>query len=129
MSKQSNSRHLFVVDDEFAIASTLALILRAQGFEVNSFTDPLKALQALQTSAPDLLITDVVMPTFSGIELGIKLREIHPGCKVILFSGQLVTSQLLDAAKADGHVFEILAKPIHPTDLLTKIRSVLGLEA
>jgi DNA-binding NtrC family response regulator len=129
MSKQSNSRHLFVVDDEQAIASSLAMILRYQGFEVSSFTDPLKALQALQTTAPDLLITDVVMPTFSGIELAIKSRNRCPACKVLLLSGQPITAQLLEAARVEGHYFEILAKPIHPTDLLTKIRSVLGLEA
>ena len=128
MAKQSNSRHLFVVDDEFTIVSTLAMILKYQGFRVSSFTDPSKALQALQTTAPDLLLTDVVMPTFSGIELGIKFLEIHPGCSVILFSGQPVTSQLLDVARAEGHVFEVLAKPIHPTDLLTKIRSVFEIE-
>jgi DNA-binding NtrC family response regulator len=129
MSKQRNSRHIFVVDDDLAIASTVTLILQYHGFEVSSFTDPLKALQALQTRAPDLLVTDVVMPKFSGIELATKSQEINPACKVLLFSGQPVTAQLLEAARAEGHDFQILAKPVHPTDLLTTVRSVLEFEA
>jgi DNA-binding NtrC family response regulator len=129
MSKQSNSRQIFVVDDDLAIASTVTLILQYHGFEVSSFTDPLKALQALQTTVPDLLVTDVVMPSFSGIELAIRSQKINPACKVLLFSGQPVTAELLESARAEGHDFEVLAKPVHPTDLMTKIRSVLELEA
>ena len=128
MPKTNNTRLIFVVDDEHVIASSLALILRYQGFNVDSFTDPYKVLQALETSVPDLLITDVVMPGFSGIELAIKIRESHPDCKEILFSGQTTTSELLKAASANGHDFEILAKPVHPTDLLARVRVNLGLE-
>jgi DNA-binding response OmpR family regulator len=128
MSKPNYKRHIFVVDDEKVVASSLSLILRFQGFEVSSFTDPLKAMQALQTTTPDLLITDVVMPRFSGVELAIKTRRICPNCHVLLFSGQPETARLLDAAKAEGHDFEVVAKPIHPKDLLAKICMQLGLD-
>ena len=40
-----------------------------------------------------------------------------------LFSGQAATADLLEKARALGHEFEILAKPVHPTDLLAKLRS------
>jgi len=128
MSKPNHQRHIFVVDDDQVIVSSLSLILRFRGFDVSSFSDPLKALQALQTTTPDLLITDVIMPTFSGIGLAIKTREICPECHVLLFSGQPETARLLEAAKAEGHDFEVLAKPIHPNDLLTKICLELGLD-
>ena len=74
--------------------------------------------------APDLLISDVVMPLLSGIELAIQLREVCPDCKVLLFSGQASTANMLEAARATGHDFEVLAKPVHPTDLLNRIRAV-----
>jgi DNA-binding NtrC family response regulator len=118
------SFRVFVVDDEFIIASTLATILQRNGFDAVSFTDPLEALSAAQQRAPDLLITDVVMPTLSGIDLAIRVRELSPQCKVLLFSGQAATANLLQAAQANGHDFELLSKPIHPTDLLKKIRNV-----
>jgi CheY-like chemotaxis protein len=116
---------VFVVDDEDIIVSTLAMILRLQGgFHAVSFTDPLKALQAAQTEAPDLLISDVIMPQMSGVELAIQLREICPGCKVLLFSGQAATADLLADANAKGYEFELLLKPVHPADLLASIRAL-----
>jgi DNA-binding NtrC family response regulator len=115
---------IFVVDDEIIIASTLATILQRSGFEAVSFTDPLEALEAARTNAPDLLITDVVMPGLSGIDLAISLKELIPKCKVLLFSGQAATANLLQAAQSKGYDFELLSKPIHPADLLKKIKKV-----
>lgn len=118
---------VFVVDDEDVIASTLAMILRFQGgFHARSFTNPIEALQAARLDTPDLLITDVVMPELSGIDLAIQLREFCPDCKVLLFSGQAATAQLLESAGKDGYTFEILMKPVHPADLLAKIQDVTG---
>jgi FixJ family two-component response regulator len=63
------------------------------------------------------------MPELSGIDLAIQLRECCPNCKVLLFSGQASTAHLLDAARANGHDFELLLKPVHPAGLLMKIRN------
>ncbi len=115
---------IFVVDDEFVIATTLATILERSGFEAISFTDPLKALKAAHINPPDLLISDVVMPEISGIDLAIQLTEAYPHCKVLLFSGQAATSNLLEVARVRGHDFEVLSKPIHPAEFLKKIRDV-----
>lgn len=125
MSAESLRPRVFVVDDETVIANTLGVILRQQGFEAHSFSLPLEALSAAREMAPDLLISDVVMPLLSGIELAIQLREVCPNCKVLLFSGQAATVSMLEAARASGHDFEVLSKPVHPADLLKKIRSVI----
>jgi DNA-binding NtrC family response regulator len=117
---------VFVVDDEFVIASTLGLILRHKGFDAISFHSPLDALEAAPSQAPDLLIADVVMPQLSGIELAIRVQGQCPDCKVLLFSGQAATAGMLEAAYARGHNFEILSKPVHPTDLLRKIAETTG---
>lgn len=116
---------VFVVDDESVIASSLAMILRFYGgFHASSFTDPTKALQAAHAEVPDLLISDVVMPQMSGIDLAIQLRDVCPDCKVLLFSGQAASADLLEAARVSGYEFEILAKPVHPADLLASIRTL-----
>jgi DNA-binding response OmpR family regulator len=115
---------VFVVDDEDVIASTLAMILRSQGFEATSFTQPLEALEATRLEAPDLLISDVVMPVLSGIELAILVRFHCPDCRVLLFSGQASTADLLETARSNGYGFDLLSKPVHPSDLLAKIRGL-----
>ena len=72
---------------------------------------------------PDLIISDVIMPDMNGIEAAIRIRQALPGCKILLFSGQAATADLLEKARAQGHEFEILAKPVHPQDLLAKLRN------
>ena len=54
------------------------------------------------------------MPDMNGIEAAIHIRGFLPACKVLLFSGQAATADLLENARARGHEFEILAKPVHP---------------
>jgi CheY-like chemotaxis protein len=112
---------VFVVDDEQLIASTLTTILKLNGYDARCFTNPLEALDAARTLGPDLLISDVVMPELSGIDLAVRLKEECPACKVLLFSGQAMTIDLLQSARKQGHEFQVLAKPIHPTDLLARI--------
>jgi len=129
VSKMPKQHRIFVVDDEPVIASTLGLILSQQGFEVTTFTDPVEALQAIQTHAPEFLIADVVMPEISGIELAIVIRETCPACQVILFSGQISTFELLETARNRGHNFEVLTKPVHPIDMLERVRMGLGINA
>lgn len=124
MSETRVGSRIFVVDDEFVIASTLATILQRNGFDAVYYTDPQEALAAARENAPDLLITDVVMPELSGIDLAIALKQEHPGCKVLLFSGQAATANLLEAAREKGYDFELLSKPIHPTEFLQKIKNV-----
>ena len=113
---------VFVVDDEAVIATTLGLILDKAGFQARTFTDPVDALDSAVREVPDLLVSDVVMPRMSGVELAVELTTKCPQCKVLLFSGQAGTADLLEDAKKHGHAFEILAKPLHPTDFLRAVR-------
>jgi CheY-like chemotaxis protein len=115
-------RKVLVADDEQVIANTLAIILNQAGFDARAVYSGEDALQALDTFLPDMLITDVIMPGITGIEVGIAVRTRLPQCKVLLFSGQAATASLLEKARHEGHEFEVLAKPIHPTDLLAKLR-------
>jgi CheY-like chemotaxis protein len=114
---------VLVVDDESVIADTLAAVLRNSGYTVRTAYNASAAIAVAQEFVPDLVITDVVMPGMNGIEMAIRIREMLPLCKVLLFSGQAATANLLAEAKQRGHDFELLAKPIHPTDLLAKLRS------
>jgi DNA-binding NtrC family response regulator len=83
------------------------------------------ALEIARVIPPELLLSDVVMPEMTGIELAIAVVQSVPDCKVLLFSGQAATVNLLADARAAGHDFTTLRKPIHPTDLLACITGSL----
>ena len=113
---------VLVADDEQVIANTLAIILNQAGFEARAVYSGEKVLEALESFQPDMLISDVIMTGITGIEAAIATRQQMPSCKILLFSGQATTADLLEKARLYGHEFEILAKPVHPTDLLAKLR-------
>ncbi|HLY98593.1 MAG TPA: response regulator [Candidatus Angelobacter sp.] len=115
-------RKVLVVDDEHLIADTLAAILNQSGFDAIAAYTGISAVNRARELSPDLVISDVIMPDMNGIEAAILIRGMLPACKILLFSGQAATADLLERARAQGHEFEILAKPVHPQDLLAKLR-------
>jgi DNA-binding response OmpR family regulator len=116
---------VLVVDDEVVIADTLTAILGRNGMATMTAYDGESALEIMLTIPPDLLLTDVAMPGMSGIDLAIATKQAIPGCKVLLFSGQAGTVDLLAEARDAGHDFRTLEKPIHPTELLARISETL----
>ena len=115
---------VFVVDDEEMITKSLTQILRNEGFSVTPFTNPLKALAQVKSAGPDLLISDVMMPELSGIELAHETRKVLPGCSILLFSG--AADDLLREAGQEGIGFPLLSKPLHPSLLLEEIGVLVG---
>jgi DNA-binding response OmpR family regulator len=120
---------ILVVDDEKVIADTLSIILSKSGFDTFSAYDGPTALALALRITPDLLISDVVMPGMSGIDLAIALSDAVSHCKVLLFSGQAATVDLLEEARRSGHNFTTLTKPIHPTDMLKRVSEYLSVPA
>jgi len=114
---------VLVVDDEQVIADTLARILDLNGYDASAVYTGTAAVENARALQPDLVISDVIMPDMNGIEAAISIRSFLPSCKILLFSGQAATADLLENARAQGHEFEILAKPVHPSDLLAKLKS------
>ena len=114
---------ILVADDERVIADTLAMILNQSGFEARAVYSGESALALAATFTPDMLISDVIMADLNGIDAAIRIRSLLPQIKILLFSGQAATADLLEKARAKGYEFEILAKPVHPQDLLAKLRA------
>jgi CheY-like chemotaxis protein len=113
---------VLVVDDEHVIADTLAIILNKNGFDAAAVYTGTAAVERARVVKPDLIISDVIMPDMNGIDAAINIRKFLPDCKILLFSGQAATADLLSKARAQGYEFDILAKPVHPQDLLAKLR-------
>lgn len=122
MSMPQNGVCIFVVGDEPVIVSALAAILKQSGFSVESFTNCSDALRSAMKASPDLLITDVALSHLSGIDLAIRMKRQCPDCKILLYSGRASAAGLLKASRDHGHDFNLLTKPIYPSDLLQGIR-------
>ena len=127
MPETTSKPKVLVADDERVIADTLAMILNQSGFDARAVYSGEKALELASVFAPDMLISDVIMNDLNGIDAAIRMRELLPQIKVLLFSGQAATADLLEEARTQGHEFDILAKPVHPQDLLSKLRNNKGL--
>jgi CheY-like chemotaxis protein len=126
-SVSKHERHhisIYLVDDEELITKSLAHILRNEGFAVTPFNNPLKALARMKTHAPDLLISDVMMPELSGLDLAAETRKMLPACKILLFSGAADDLQQNAAERVAG--FRLLSKPLHPNLLLQEIELLTG---
>jgi DNA-binding NtrC family response regulator len=61
------------------------------------------------------------MPDISGVDLAIQMKIQYPECKVLLFSGQAATQDLLEDARSQGHDFQLLLKPVHPSVMLSRV--------
>ena len=123
MPDTPNKPKVLVADDERVIADTLATILNQSGFEARAVYTGESAVELAPVFNPDMLISDVIMADLNGIDAAIRIRALLPQIKILLFSGQAATADLLENARTKGYEFEILAKPVHPQDLLNKLRS------
>lgn len=126
MPIQKNSRRILIVDDEVAIADTLALIFRTQHcYEVRVAYSAERAIEIIAEWRPDLAIIDVMLPEMNGIDLAIVTKANYRSCHVLLFSGHANTAMLLEEAGRKGHQFEVLAKPVHPNLMLERASALL----
>jgi DNA-binding NtrC family response regulator len=112
---------IIVVDDEPVIADTLVDILKGEGYTAISISNGKSAVEWSEKFQPDIVVSDVVMPSLSGIDTAKAILERLPKCRIILFSGQAASVDLVSKAKAEGYSFEVLAKPVDPDALLNKI--------
>lgn len=126
MPKMMSKPKVLIADDEQVIADTLAAILNQGGFEARAVYTSATALEVARGFEPDLLVSDVIMSGVDGIEAAIRIKALLPDIRVFLLSGQTATAELLERRNAAGHGFEILTKPLHPRELISRLRECLA---
>jgi len=118
-----NKPHTLVIDDDKAVADTLAMVLNTEGFKARAVYSGEAGIELARRLDFDFLVTGVVMPQMNGIDAAIQIRELLPKCKVLLVSGDDGTAALLQDARSRGYKFEVLAKPVHPLELFQVLRA------
>lgn len=117
---------IIVVDDEPVIADTLVNILNGEGYNAISTSNGQSAIEWATKFNPDVVVSDVIMPGLSGIDTAKAILKQVPNCRIILFSGQAASVDLVASARNEGYSFEVLAKPVDPDALLNKIGGAQG---
>jgi len=122
-------KKIFLVDNEIDITYALENALENYGFKVDSFNDPILALDNYKINFYDLVILDIKMPKMDGFELYIKLREKDPKVKICfltaseLFYEEFRNARLKLGEKVGEEYF--IQKPIKTEDLIKKINTLM----
>jgi len=103
-----------VVDDEPALRKSIARILGARGYEVATADDGQAGLEALERSQPDVLLTDLLMPRMSGLDLLQKAKQRWPDLEVVIMTAFADVDTAVSAVKAGAYDF--LTKPFPSND-------------
>lgn len=119
-------QHILVVDDDLDTLMLVSMMLRDQGYRVSTASSSDEAEDTLAVATPDLLILDVMMPGEDGFSFARRLRADPQTTRIPIL---MFTARGLLDDKATGFQVgadDYLTKPVHPTDLLARVRSVLA---
>jgi len=115
---------ILIAEDEAMMLAALKRNLEDDGYEVIATTDGQQAIEQFQLHNPDLVITDILMPYASGLDLIGAIRSHHePNTPVIVLSAMGQEATVLDAFKLGANDF--LTKPFNPTELSVRVRRLL----
>ena len=123
----SENGRIMLVDDDFDIIFVVRQYLERWGFEVDSFTNPLYALQKFKENPGQysLLLTDIRMPEMTGIRLTKLVQEIKPSMKAVIMTAyELTPADLSEHLPSISHD-EILQKPFRLLQICTAIKKQL----
>jgi CheY-like chemotaxis protein len=114
---------LMVVDDEEELAHLFMELLKGSGFNCVSFTDPLLAIKHFGQNPEkySIILTDLRMPTISGIELAKRIREYSPNVKIILITAFYADEIFNDDDFKGANISNVLQKPVKLTQLRTYV--------
>jgi DNA-binding NtrC family response regulator len=115
---------ILIVDDERSITDSLVTIFSKEGYETHGVYSAELARELLFEWAPDLAIIDFCLPKMNGLDLAILVKAECPDCRLLLFDSQITTKHVSENARHEGLVFDVIAKPVHPKDLLNWAKDI-----
>ena len=126
------AKNILLVDDELDVIYTIKNILEDNGFQIDSFNDPITALNSYRTNFYDLVILDIKMPKMDGFELYIKMREKDPKVKIcFLTASEMYYEKFRKTRSEFGRIIEeecFIQKPIKSEDLIRKLEDIMNID-
>ncbi|MBI4610629.1 MAG: response regulator [Candidatus Rokubacteria bacterium] len=117
------SDKILVVDDEPVVAETVAEVLRAAGYEPETSTDSVAAVRQLAAAAYDLIVSDIMMPDLTGLQLLSLIKARSPSPEVILITGFSTRERAMEALERGA--FAYIEKPFDSAELLERVKQAL----
>jgi PleD family two-component response regulator len=126
-SEDQEREMVLVVDDHAENVHLLSRILRLEGYNVETATNGLEALASVQTSLPDLIILDIMMPGMDGFEVCKHLKAEEPtrDVPVIFISALGASTEKIQGFAAGG--VDYVTKPFHAKEVLARVRTHLAI--
>jgi len=113
--------NIAIIEDNEILRTYIAVILQRAGFRVQTFRDVPDLEEVVAKQMPYIVISDIYLPTGSGVDLVKKLKKKHPRIKVIMMSSDTITLREEGTNLADA----ILPKPFSAADLLLSLQPLL----
>ena len=130
MGGYTGERRILVVEDDEDLREEIAYAVAYGGYQVETATDGANALQLLQKTFYDAVITDVFMPVMDGLELSEHINLNYPGTKIILISGGSRTTlndySYLRAGEMLTNIDDTLEKPFKNEELLGMLEKIIN---
>lgn len=123
-------RSVLLIEDDLELLRQMAVAFNTAGYKVHAAPDGLAGLSLFAAAAPDLVITDIIMPNREGIETIVALKNANPHVKVIAISGgyRVGPADFLHLARHVG-ADSVLAKPFRPSQLVALAAQLLTANA
>jgi DNA-binding NtrC family response regulator len=118
--QRNGTARVLIIDDERSILDTVQILLRGEGFEVDTMQNPREALARIDDLAPDIVLTDIRMPGLSGLEVLAALRDHDAEIPVILMTAQASLQSAVQAVNEGA--FYYLQKPFSNAELVALCR-------
>ncbi|MFL6338135.1 MAG: response regulator [Nitrososphaeraceae archaeon] len=117
-------KSVLIVDDEPDVNLTLKITLEESGFQVDTFDDPILALNTFKKGVYDLLVLDIKMPKMHGFELYREIRRIDNEVKIcFLTAGEMYYGAYADIFNEN----QFIRKPIENKELISKVNEIIDL--
>ena len=119
----SSPSHVLVVDDDKSVRESLVRALELEGYAVRSASDGAKALDAIKTEQPDVVVLDVMMPAVDGLTVCRVLRAEKNKVPILMLTARTETSDRVQGLDAGAD--DYLPKPFALEELLARLRALL----
>lgn len=116
-------KKVIIVDDEVDTLDACNQILRKSGYTVETFNDPVKALERLREQSFDLMISDLKIPRMDGIELLKEVKRLDPEIAVVIITGYASIETAVESIKEGA--YDYIPKPFTPDELRLVVRKAL----